>query len=473
MFIRVGGYMNILDYFRGTPRPVQKQILESVQAYWNQYDVFVVNAPVASGKSRVAACIADWVGSARITTPTNILVDQYKQDFEDLAYVKSSYNYDCEHFGRCANSKKNYCKGCPYLADYHKAKVAPKTVSTTHMLLALRSQKKVNIFDEAHNLPRIVADLSSKTLWPHKLGLALNGLNDYKYLEDWAKALKHKSKDADFIHTNLNSTYPEFIFEFGQEYYSGGGYVYDLKVKKGQPTLIPAIKALPIDIRGTSTFWKNQKLVLMSATIGRKDIEALGLDKRRVLYIEGKSPINKDRRPVFKNYVGSLNHNNVDSLIDPLVIKIKELKNKYKNKGIVHTTYALAAKLRARLGEDGFIYHSPLTTSEALNTFKKSKNSVFIASGLYEGVSLNEDLSRWQAVAKIPWPSLQNKGIMFKTNQDPEYYAWETIKPLLQASGRIVRTPEDYGDTHILDASYDRLKEYEYLMPTWFKESVI
>lgn len=463
----------ILDYFRGNPREVQSGVLKLIESYWKQYDVFVVNCPVASGKSKIALCIADWIGSARISTPTNILVSQYKKDAPDLAYIKSSYNYECDRWGKCAFSKRKYCSDCPYLADYKEARNADKTVSTMHMLLALRKRTKVQIFDEGHNLPKVVADLGAKGFWPHKLGLALSGLNDFDYLLKWSAALSKTDKQARFIHDNLSSSSPEYIFTFTQEFFSGGGWAYEKKVKKGEPTLLPYLKAIPINLTNQpNTLYSSPKLVLLSATIGRKDLEAIGLDKKRVIYLEGKSPIPPEQRKVLKDYIGRFNYQNSDDLIKPLAEKLIELKDRYKGqKGLVHMTYSLAQKIKPLLGSD-FLFHTPTTTSEVLERFKRSKNKIFVASGLYEGVSLDEDLSRWQAICKVPWPSLSNPGVKFKSEQDSEYYIWETIKPLLQASGRIVRTPSDWGTTHILDSSFESILENKHLLPEWFLESV-
>ena len=60
-----------------------------------------------------------------------------------------------------------------------------------------------------------------------------------------------------------------------------------------------------------------------------------------------------------------------------------------------------------------------------------------------------------------------------KAEKDPEWYDWQAIKAILQACGRVCRTPTDRGVTYIFDQKFRRLyTEREYLFPNWFKDSV-
>ena len=87
----------MLEYFRGTPRKSQSDILQALQSNWKQYDVFVIQAPVATGKSRIAVSVADWVEAqgrtCAILTPSNILASQYAEEFPDLALLSKRTTY--------------------------------------------------------------------------------------------------------------------------------------------------------------------------------------------------------------------------------------------------------------------------------------------------------------------------------------------------------------------------------------------
>ena len=77
-----------------------------------------------------------------------------------------------------------------------------------------------------------------------------------------------------------------------------------------------------------------------------------------------------------------------------------------------------------------------------------------------------------QIITKIPFKSLTDSSYRFLAQNKPEQYIWLTSRDLLQASGRICRTPTDTGKTFILDSDvdlwYDRANRYGQV-PNWFK----
>ncbi|NBO93927.1 MAG: hypothetical protein EBV06_16705 [Planctomycetia bacterium] len=89
---------------------------------------------------------------------------------------------------------------------------------------------------------------------------------------------------------------------------------------------------------------------------------------------------------------------------------IQEIADHYeKQKGIVHATYQLAYLLRKHLTSSRFIFHDRDNKTERYQEFRNARpdsGKVLIASGMYEGIDLPEDLGRWQIIAKVPWQSL-------------------------------------------------------------------
>lgn len=130
---------DILSYFpRGRkPRDVQVQILKALEDSWDDADVFVVSAAVASGKSNIAKTLANWRRSrgCAIITPTKILVDQYAKDFSDIHVLRAKADYFCETHKvpltkipsikgkRSLCNKAEKCGGCDkYRLDLAKAR---------------------------------------------------------------------------------------------------------------------------------------------------------------------------------------------------------------------------------------------------------------------------------------------------------------------------------------------------------------
>ena len=66
-----------------TPRPAQIEALNILEESWKSHDVFVVNLPVAIGKSAISQTLSKWstkvdTSSAALTLASNnMLVDQY------------------------------------------------------------------------------------------------------------------------------------------------------------------------------------------------------------------------------------------------------------------------------------------------------------------------------------------------------------------------------------------------------------
>lgn len=475
--------MSILDHFPPglTPREVQRELLIQIERMWNNTDVFVINAPVALGKSAIAYTVAQWAGRARITTPTNILVDQYKSLIPNS--VKSSGQFHCEtQTSSCYNVKQlqgKYCNQCTYPGQFRKGKQAPITVSTYHMLAAMRSHRKVHIFDEAHNLVHYLRDQHTKRIWPHKYGMPENCVGDWKGTKRWLSSIMELPDSLDTMLTELYEKDPLYIYEYGQDMWSGGGSAYGVKLMRGEPELLDCIYRYPININMLpNPLWnpdlRGQKLILMSATISRIDMDELGLNDgtRRVKYLEAKSPIPAENRPIMTDYVGNVNHGNISVMMDRIWERVQMMLETREHKGFIHMPYAMALRLKKKYNHPRLLFHDKTNTMKTLKNFKESSDKVMVGSGLYEGVSLDYDLARWQVISKVPWPSLASPLQQYWAKTNPDYYSWTAAKQLLQASGRVCRNPSDYGETLIIDGSFERLRTHR-LMPKWFREAIV
>ena len=107
---------------------------------------------------------------------------------------------------------------------------------------------------------------------------------------------------------------------------------------------------------------------------------------------------------------------------------------------------------------------------------KSDEDKVLVCSGLYEGIDLVDDAGRWQIIGKIPWPSTAAPEVAAWMHLDGDAYTWETLKKVIQACGRICRTPTDYGITYIYDSSFLRLTkqaEAASLIPEWWNDAIV
>lgn len=483
-----------------TPRPVQSEFLTEIENDWGNYDVFVGIAPTASGKEALALTIANWSNSARYIVPNNVLVDQIQKNHPSTIGVKGVRTYSCTENNRkstCSQDLRTRCRGCPYNRDNAQFNRGRVGLTNYHMYAMKLQQDKrsrgrtgardVLIVDEAHNVLPFLQEQHSAYTWKHKFHYP-DSWTDADSMKKWIEDMEMAKAPAHLVeyYYSLRNGQPRFILEEVRRPWKGGGVVEGLRVKRGDEVEAPALKFTPIDIRNyPDTLWPRgqvEKIILLSATISRKDIEDLGLDRKRVKYLECKSPIPYGRRPIYISDNGvPVVHSKLKSRSEEVAHAILELADTHKSqKGFVHTTYTQAKYLRTVLGgDDRFIFHSEWDKTAKFEQFKSSsptKGSVLVASGMYEGVSLDYDVARWQCIAKVPWLSLDDGAVKWKSEQDPEWYTWQTLKHLIQACGRVCRTPSDYGKTYILDSTFEKLltasEEYD-LIPAWFAEALL
>jgi ATP-dependent DNA helicase DinG len=468
------------------PREIQIQTLEALSENWNKYDCFVIVAPTAFGKTALARTLMNAFHSVSAITPTNLLVDQFLDEFPDTPTLSRLDSYWCEKWRRpCPITRgktRNFCNmtrdncACPASADLSTAKYRRGPgIYNYHTFLAHKLYRDVLVVDEAHNLLPQIRERQAIRIWQHDVRYPHN-MWTHEQIREWISSLppnKQKNKKIQLLKEAVTYDVPTYIAQRTTEEFNGKGTI------RGEPEERDLLKLLPVDISDAPPmFWPRdvQKIVLLSATIGAKDIEALGLNRKRVCYIDCKSPIPAENRPIIPLGIISVNRSNMNHAADLIAAEIEQIANFHSGqKGIIHATYQMSNLLRSRLQGSRFLYHDRETKREVYNVFRNSEPSegkVLIACGLYEGVDLPDDLGRWQVITKIPWMSLGNPAIKHLSELDPEWYEWETLKTTIQAAGRICRHPEDFGVTYILDSSFNKLTQSRVEIPQWFLDAI-
>lgn len=472
--------MELLQHFPyDNIRPFQKETLELVERHWKTHDVFVIVAPTALGKSALAKTFLNAVRSTSYINPTNQLVDQFLSSFPDTKTLRRLDSYFCEDqqlsCARVRAINKGFCKGCTCGRELAEAKYRRGPgVYTYHAYLAHRLYRELLVVDEAHQLIPMLRSMGEVVLWQH----------DYKYpssaygdkLLAWADKLPPKKKQGakvSLLLETLRSKAPLYSVSRTTREFNGKG------TKRGQPEERDCIVLSPLEVGDQARrMWPQevQKIVLLSATIGPKDIETMGLAGRRVAYLHSPSPIPPERRPFVVNDIVSVNRANMTQAVDILADHIlNEIVPRHEGeRGLIHATYQLAEMLRSKLTGPRFLFHNRDNKKQQYEKYRNTPGSILVASGMYEGVDLPDDAGRWQVVTKIPWPSLGDPAIRAMSERDEEWYMWETAKTLIQAGGRVCRHENDYGVTYCLDATFMRLYNAgSHLLPHWFQDCLI
>jgi hypothetical protein len=397
--------------------------------------------PVGAGKSRVLKCIADWAGSGAILTPNNLLVRQYAEEWPELRPPRSRSEFGQESWAR-------------YRGELERS---PLFLGNYYNYLSLRAYKPVVCFDEAHNLIPFLQEKEELKVWlSEEFPSWMQTAADLMF---WAEQQGH-SKLIDALRKDPDG----HLLRVGRELYRGKEKtclrVTPLTPKENRPILWPK---------------RVKRLVLASATFDEEDLIDLGLEGRRIRFVDSDSPIPPSRRPVMYRPAASLTREGLAAgAADDLAAALKLLAHKHPDRGLVHATYGLAAQLVGKGLGDRFLFHRPDNKAQVFDLWQRSKDKILVGSGLTEGIDLFGDKARWQAVSKIVYPDQSNPAVYAKAKSRPRWYMWCAVRELLQATGRVCRGPDDFGVTYILDASFERLyNKNTSLFPSWFKQSLI
>lgn len=397
----------------------------------------------------------------------------------------------------------NY-SACPYYESVYTA-INSKTVTMNFSSFLYQTAhtnrfdilRDLMIIDEGHNLESQILDFVSLTLndkhlskhgifipdldsaeeyavWFQDCGLLniINQLiteaqNDENHeLADEFKSILYKytlfiqqvmSKNTEWVHEHHSGAYNEVILKpvFAMS------FVYPLLFKYAK------------------------RVVIMSATILDVDImcQSLGIKRADVAAYRMKNRFPAENRPIYIDTVGSMSggKDKLDQLKGKLVNKVNRIVNDYPNeKGIIHThNFAIAdvllkecdSKVKSR-----FLFQKNFADkSEMLRAHKDSLNSVLVAPAMHEGIDLFGDLSRFQIIAKVPYPNcFDNKQLARRVEIDRRYYLWLTALKLIQSYGRSIRSIDDHADTYILDEAINKFHEdAEFLLPKWYIDAIV
>jgi Rad3-related DNA helicase len=168
-----------------------------------------------------------------------------------------------------------------------------------------------------------------------------------------------------------------------------------------------------------------------------------------------------------------------------MIAKIIEIcKSHESDSGVIHTgSFQIANWLVNELTDKiphKIVHHNPdsdFTRDEVINEFMANDNAVptiLISPSITEGLDLKEDKGRFSIIAKVPFPYLGDSWVKRRMELSKEWYSRQAMIGIIQATGRVVRSKEDWGYNYILDESFGMLsKMYSKNIPKWFKDSIL
>lgn len=498
-------------------REGQREIIEEVlQMYKSGKEAVVLCAPTAVGKSAIAVAVARHFGSSYLLTSQKQLQQQYMKDFKKLgmALIKGKYNFQCRvnsklkcDFGACVGSKTK-CTNCPYIIARDYAYTSDLTVfnyayflNMTRTTYDRHTPRKFMIYDECHNTEqelisfmtvKLDIDDFKKFELKRLLELPDEKLSEqakFDWLYDTARPILLKRfADEQSKFEGMNKDNPNYYNQSRKASYLD---TLVCMINRLQESATPGVciqnsfhditfKPLRATSYGNMLHRFGEKILAMSATVFDKDqfCKDVGLDPDKTGFVSCDSPIPAERRPVLNIGAVDLSYRNKKENLPYLVEFVEHILSSHKNeRGIIHTvSYDIAKYLIENVNTDRFVMPKGKTRDAEIERFKLSKRPdlVLISPSLTEGISLDDELSRFTIVCKLPYGNMGDLWIKKRMNQSQVWYNNQTIQTLVQMTGRSVRSKDDEAIAYLLDKSFSWFyRQNKKRFPDWWKSSLV
>ena len=121
-------------------------------------------------------------------------------------------------------------------------------------------------------------------------------------------------------------------------------------------------------------------------------------------------------------------------------------------------------------------YRTAAQRDRAIDLYLGQPDAVLLAPSLDRGIDLPNDQCRAIVCCKIPFPNLNDKQISSRlhSKNGDLWYKVQTVRTLVQMTGRGFRHVDDYCESFVLDRQFIKLfRNNKGLFPTWWSEALI
>ncbi|MFU8869290.1 helicase C-terminal domain-containing protein [Natronococcus sp.] len=232
------------------------------------------------------------------------------------------------------------------------------------------------------------------------------------------------------------------------------------------------------------TVWdRGNKFALLSATILNKAAfcRQVGLDPADVALVDVEHTFPVEHRPLYDVTQGKMTYEHRSETTPKLARTIVRVMQEHPDeKGLIHAhSYDIQERLADLLRDfgvgDRIRVHDRDSRDAALEEWKASDDpDVFLSVKMEEALDLKGDLCRWQVLCKAPFLNTGDSRVAHRLEEGQWAWYYRTaLRTIIQACGRVVRAPDDYGATYLADSSlldvFDRARSD---MPDWFAAQV-
>lgn len=483
--------------------------------------IVVLDAPTGSGKTLIGEVVRRLLKQPALYVCSDRgLQDQFLRDFEYARLLKGRRNYptldyperfesedrlSCDDCTAVTRKRCRWCSdydACPYKVAKQRALAAPLACLNTAYFLSEANgpggfgDEDLVIVDECDRL--------EETLMSH-VSLNITG----RRLADWGISALHKDADSiaalEWVAERVLPMVEEDLERLGPAHEDdhqsivrrrralenlqyklgviadgivGGGWVW-----MPFPGEIMGVTFKPVRVDGMAEqmLWAHaDRWLLMSATVlnPARMLKDLGITEGWSV-VRMPSPFPVANRPIHAKSVASVTKAAEDDAAPKLIAAVRGIMALHpKERILVHTvSFRLLNRLKAALGEDQRTvwYQGAESRGAVLQDYLSRRAGVLFAPAMDRGVDLPDDACRVVVVCKMPFGDLGDVQVKARINSPGgrDWYADNTLRSLVQMTGRGVRHAEDYCVSYILDAQFDRmLAQYRSRLPGWWVEAV-
>jgi len=390
-------------------------------------------------------------------------------------------------------------ESCSYYLQKYEALVAPHSLWNYHAFFQIMKfnkklfedylDRKVSIFDEAHKIEDQIIQFVGFDIFAGQITEC--NLNSEKYdftdLDSMIKltddmAFSYAKQIKDIKESTIFQNKPDFelITRLERRHDKSAQAKIDIMGDKDNFIVNDPMKDLngnfrtisvkPIDVsKFAKTFFETEYQIFMSATINKQSFcENMGFDKDEVAFVDTpKSPFPIEHRQIDLLNIRRLSYGSTEEDELEVIKTIDRILDEHSTeRGLILTSSIprcqkilrfLSPKNTRRIRICHSTNKDGKTQDEVISEHASDPTGVLLSSSLWEGVDLKDDLSRFQIIAKVPYPNYKEKRTKAKMDKFPLWYTSQTLTKLLQGFGRSIRSNDDWAKTYVLDTAVNNV----------------
>lgn len=390
-------------------------------------------------------------------------------------------------------------ESCHYYLQKYEALVSRHSLWNYHAFFQIMKfskkmfgdylDRKVSIFDEAHKIEDQIIQFVGFDIFKGQIDECRLDTERYdfsdldsmiKLTDDIAYSYAKQIKDIEESPAFQNNPDYELITKLERRYEKAAQAKIDISSDRGNFVVNDPIRDLnghfktisvkPIDIsKFVKAFFDTEHQIFMSATIDKPSFcENMGFEKEDVAFVDTeKSPFALENRRVELLNIRRLSYgSNDEDEIEVIKVIDRILDEHCSERGLILTSSIprchkilryLSPKNTKRIRICHSMNKNGKTQDEVISEHSEDPTGVLLSSSLWEGVDLKDELSRFQIIAKVPYPNYTEKRTRAKMKKFPLWYTSQTLTKILQGFGRSIRSENDWARTYVLDKAVNNV----------------